>query len=140
MTRHFFRLRFPLTCALSPPLCHIKTRTLAGRERSLDLQVQNGKLEFGRHVAVSWQVAIDFETDADFNQNGRRPSHDVLLFDLRENDRAKNMAPQVAALRNLSMLIRPATIPSRARQCQTVSHLPLCRAACLMTPIIGARG
>jgi hypothetical protein len=48
-------------------LCHIKTRTLAGRERSPDQQAQNGKLEFGPHVAVGWHVAVDFETDADFN-------------------------------------------------------------------------
>ena len=30
-------------------------------------QSQNGKLELGRHVAVGWQVTIDFETDADFD-------------------------------------------------------------------------
>ena len=50
---------------------------------------RNGKLEFGRHVAVGWQVAVDFETDADFDQNGCRPGHSILPLDLRENNRAE---------------------------------------------------
>jgi hypothetical protein len=47
-----------------------------------DLAQPKWELEFGRHVAVGWQVAVNFETDADFNQNRCRPDHGVLPLDL----------------------------------------------------------
>src|SRR5215472_10702737 len=31
-------------------------------------------------LELGWQVAVDLETDANFNQNGCRPSHDLLPF------------------------------------------------------------
>jgi hypothetical protein len=39
------------------------------------------ELEFGWHVAVGWQVAVYFETDADFNQNRGCPGHSFLPLD-----------------------------------------------------------
>jgi len=47
-----------------PIVKHERSRDASVRETS---QSQNGKLELGRHVAVGWQVTIDFETDADFD-------------------------------------------------------------------------
>jgi hypothetical protein len=44
-------------------------------------QISKGKIrksEFRRHVTVGRHIAVDLQTDADFNQNGRRPSHGVL--------------------------------------------------------------
>ena len=55
------------------------------RERPQDASVRQTpnnlkrELEFGRHVAVGWQVAVDFETDADFNQDRCGPRHAFLL-------------------------------------------------------------
>ena len=47
-----------------------------------------GNRRFERHVAVGWQVAVDFEPNADFNQNRCRPGHGVLPLDLRKVHRA----------------------------------------------------
>ena len=47
-------------------------------------QSSKSKLEFRR------QVAVDFETDADFNQNRRRPGHTVLPLSLRNILEPKN--------------------------------------------------
>jgi hypothetical protein len=40
-------------------------RTMRALARPSNLKIK--KSEFGRHVAVGWHVAVDFETDADFN-------------------------------------------------------------------------
>jgi hypothetical protein len=55
-------------------------------------------LEFWRHVAVGWHVTVDFETNADFNQNGCRPGHSVLLLDLSKIIEPKNPEPQVSVV------------------------------------------
>jgi hypothetical protein len=55
-----------------------KMRALAGPSH-----LQMG-LKFRWDVAIRRHVAVDFEADADFNQNGRRPSHSDLPF-IREN-------------------------------------------------------
>ena len=55
-------------------------------------------LEFWRHVAVGWHVAVDFETNADFNQNGCRPGHSVLPFGSFGENKPKNPEPQVSVV------------------------------------------
>ena len=64
----------------------MKIRTLARCERSPTKQSGNRirYLEFGWHVTVGRHVAVDFETDTDFNQNGCRPRHVFLLLDVPE--------------------------------------------------------
>jgi hypothetical protein len=66
-----------------------KTRTPAGRERPPDQTMSKWGLEFWGHVAVGWHVAVDFETNAYFNQNGCGPGHSILPLDLGKNNRAK---------------------------------------------------
>jgi hypothetical protein len=81
ITTHFVRSRLPFnlpTTVLRTTLLTEKTN--ARKMRALARpNLGNGKSELGWHVTVSWQVAVDFETDADFNQNRRRPGHGVLL-------------------------------------------------------------
>src|SRR5262249_45316772 len=77
----------PQRCCIMLP--HSKRRapaTCKALDRSSNLG--NRKSEFGRHVAVSWQVAVDFEPNADFNQYRCRPGHGVLPLDLRKIHRA----------------------------------------------------
>ena len=50
-------------------------------------RISKANLELGRHVAVGWQVAVDFETNADFNQNGCRPGHSVLPLGMGKEGR-----------------------------------------------------
>ena len=76
ITMDFFRFRLPLN---APPRAISNHRQ---HERSQSASVRDPKniilLEFGRHVPIRWQVAVDFETDANFNQNGCSPRHVVL--------------------------------------------------------------
>jgi hypothetical protein len=70
----------PLSLQIAPAIARsilpLKARTPAGRERSVSAVLEI-KLEFRR------QVAVDFETDADFNQNRCRPGHAFLPWSFR---------------------------------------------------------
>jgi hypothetical protein len=71
-------LSLPFSAQIAPPM---KIRTPTRCERSPDQAIWKWELVFGWHVTVCRHVAVDFETDANFNQNGHRPSHGVLLLD-----------------------------------------------------------
>jgi len=74
MMTNLLRLRFSLNAPR-----HLETRTLAKRERSKNQAASIWELEFERHVAIGWQIAVNFDTDADFDQNGRCPGHYPVL-------------------------------------------------------------
>src|SRR5215469_2704245 len=64
--------------------------------------LKTGLLELGRHIAVRWHIAVDFETNADFNQNGRRPCHELSSFwavrEIVERKKSKTQARYPAQL------------------------------------------
>jgi len=69
--------------------------------RAFERSSLTGVLELGRHIAVRWHIAVDLETDADFNQNGRRPGHTVLPLNPCEIIEPKNgtASSRAAAMR-----------------------------------------
>src|SRR5262249_4071588 len=64
----------------------MKIRTPANCERSPDQAIWKWELKLRRHVTVCWHIAVDFQTDADFNQNWGRPGHAFLPFDVPEKN------------------------------------------------------
>jgi hypothetical protein len=93
MTTDFLHFRFPVNVCAPPRYFRPqKTRTPARRERSRELALSKSELELWRHVTIGWHVAVDFKTDADFNQNGCRPSHSAFSFGPRENSRAETIS------------------------------------------------
>ena len=59
-------LSLPFPAQIARP---IKIRTPANCERSRDQAIWKRELKFRRNVAICWHIAVDFKTDADFNQN-----------------------------------------------------------------------
>jgi hypothetical protein len=100
MTTDFLHFRFPVNVCAPPRYFRPqKTRTPARRERSRELALSKSELELWRHVTIGWHVAVDFKTDADFNQNGCRPSHSCPPFGSSSSGKIiepKNTKPQVS--------------------------------------------
>ena len=63
------------------PMRFQSTNARAGTRAFDRLAISQWELELWWHVAISRHVTVDFETDADLDQNGCRPGHLVLLLD-----------------------------------------------------------